>query len=186
VSREIMSINVFISYPAKYENEAGALADCLGRVGISCYSFLHIPPCPGIDFPAEIRANIQLAHFLVVLWGKNAAESDWVRDEFQYANILGKIIIPVLIDNSPLPINLQHKQAVLAFNNPNGWILQVTDAIVAIVNFNYQQQQQIDYQNQQVQQKQQQERKNFLNNLVTGVLGIGVLLAIAAATSNEA
>lgn len=180
-----MSINVFISYPEVYEPAANALARAFQRTGINYYSFLHTPVPPGTDFSASIGRHIEAAHFLVLLWGAEAATS-WVKAEIQYAQQLGKSIIPVLVDDSALPNTLQLTQAIRAFRDPSGWVLQVSDAIMAIVNYiNYQQQ--IAYQNQQEQQRLQQEkeRKKFFNNLATGVVGVGALLAIAAAVNEN-
>lgn len=184
-----MSINVFISYPEVYEAGANALARSFNRAGINFYSFLHTPSLPGTDFPTNICFHIEAAHFIVLLWGAESS-TDWVNFETQYAQNFGKLIIPVLVDNSALPYSLQRNQAILAFRDPSGWVLQVNDAIISTVNYINCQQQISNQNQQQVQQEkqrlqQEKERENFFSNLVSGVVGIGVLLAIAAAVSDD-
>jgi len=54
----------------------------------------------------ELLANIGASHGLVLVWSKHAAQSPWVQSEWIAAANLGKPIVPVRLDKTPLPQSL--------------------------------------------------------------------------------
>jgi hypothetical protein len=63
----------------------------------------------------QVRARIQSASKLIVIWGTASANSQWVKYEIGLADVLGKPIIAVIPPKSDLialPANLQNVQVV--------------------------------------------------------------------------
>ena len=54
----------------------------------------------------ELLANIRASRGLVLVWSKHAAQSSWVQSEWIAAANLGKPIVPVRLDKTPLPQSL--------------------------------------------------------------------------------
>ena len=54
----------------------------------------------------ELLANIRASRGLVLVWSKHAAHSPWVQSEWIAAANLGKPIVPVRLDRTPLPQSL--------------------------------------------------------------------------------
>lgn len=54
----------------------------------------------------ELLANIRASRGLVLVWSKHAAQSPWVQSEWIAAANLGKPIVPVRLDKTPLPQSL--------------------------------------------------------------------------------
>ena len=123
-------INVFISYSREDQKHASGLVRSLQAGGINAYSYLHTPAPLGSDYPSVLASAIMRAHFVVVLWGENSKDSGWIQQEILYAQQQGKIVIPVLlVEDLVVPPNIARLQAVAAFDDPSGWILQVTQHI---------------------------------------------------------
>ena len=162
------SINVFISYPREDERSASALARALASSGMRFFSFRHTPTLPGADFTRDIEVHIRQAHIVALLWGQDANVSEWTRREIELAQRYRRPIIPVLLDEfTPLPESLSHTQAILAYDDPAGWILQFRD--FAFYTF-----------------QQIKEKKNRrLKTLAGGILTAGVMGALAALGNNE-
>ena len=57
---------------------------------------------PGDKWEAKIEQALIVATSVFVFWCKHAEQSDWVRKESEIAMRLGKRVIPVLLDNTPL------------------------------------------------------------------------------------
>ncbi len=51
----------------------------------------------------ELLSNIRASRALVLLWSKRAARSPWVQSEWIAAANLGKPIVPIRLDQTPLP-----------------------------------------------------------------------------------
>lgn len=118
-------MNVFISHAEEDTAQASALWRTLNEAGISPFSYKFNPPRPGTDFTQQIAAAIQRAHFIALLWGIDAATSQWVHREIAYASQCSKPIIPVVLSESlELPPTLSRTQAILAFKDPAGWTMQ--------------------------------------------------------------
>jgi hypothetical protein len=58
---------------------------------------------PGTPWREQIDAAIAQAERIFVFWCKHAAASDQVRREYELAVSLGRVVIPVLVDDTALP-----------------------------------------------------------------------------------
>ncbi|HVT16759.1 MAG TPA: toll/interleukin-1 receptor domain-containing protein [Thermoanaerobaculia bacterium] len=67
---------------------------------------------PGSNWQASIEAAIAQCDQLVVLVSEHSTKSQEVAAEWNLALELGKLIIPVLLDDTPLPFRLRAYQAV--------------------------------------------------------------------------
>lgn len=128
------TVNVFVSHSEEDKAAAGALMRTLPEAGARGYSFLFTPLPPGVDFPSFLQKKINDAQIVVVLFSRFAMNSQWIPQEVRIAIHSRKIIIPVLLENLPLPMELARLQAIRAFEDPSGWVLQVRNAIFLIKN----------------------------------------------------
>lgn len=67
---------------------------------------------PGKQWQADHNSRIRKASRLVLCWSKNASQSKWVDYEWRLARSVGTAIIPVLLDDTPLPHGLDGLNAV--------------------------------------------------------------------------
>ncbi|TVO51995.1 toll/interleukin-1 receptor domain-containing protein [Denitromonas halophila] len=72
--------------------------------------YLHTNP--GSVWSEEHRSAISKCYRLVLLWTANSANSNFVEKEWRYALDCGTPIIPVLLDQTPLPPELSSIHAV--------------------------------------------------------------------------
>ena len=178
----MLEVNVFISYSAEDEGYARGLKRALEEAGIMVFSFLHTPLIPGSNFPSEVARHIYYAHFVALIWGTNSALSPWIHQEIAFSQQNNKIIIPILLNEQiVLPSSLADTQAILAYNDPAGWILQVRDAIfLTIQNFQAQQQMQ---QMEELQKKK--KNKEMWKNVAGGLVVAGILGALFASDEDD-
>lgn len=66
----------------------------------------------GALWERELRSALRQISMLFVFWSKHAATSDWVRMEWRTAQRLGKVLIPVILDNTQLPDDLAAYQGI--------------------------------------------------------------------------
>jgi hypothetical protein len=67
---------------------------------------------PGEDWPPKLGAAIKDSRMVVLCWSANAAGSDWVKAEIKHSLLMGRQVLPWLLDNTPLPPMLQQKHGV--------------------------------------------------------------------------
>lgn len=104
---------VFISYSTKDKDIALRIHDKLEENGLLPWIDRN-KIAVGRDLTDTISKAIEACGFIVVLLSKESVKSDWVAQEValalekekDYADRLGNIIIPVLIDDCQLPDNL--------------------------------------------------------------------------------
>jgi len=72
--------------------------------------YLHTPP--GTDWSETHRNAIKKSYRLILLWSRNASESKPVEREWRWALECGTDVVPVLLDNTPLPQELASIHAV--------------------------------------------------------------------------
>jgi hypothetical protein len=72
--------------------------------------YLHTPP--GTDWDDTHRNAIKESYRLILLWSKNASESKPVEREWRWALECGTNIVPVLLDDTDLPLELASIHAV--------------------------------------------------------------------------
>lgn len=66
----------------------------------------HDSITPGEKWEEVLAQRLKSADTLVLFWSRNAQESEWVTTEWKTAARTGKRILPVLIDQTPLPAPL--------------------------------------------------------------------------------
>lgn len=67
---------------------------------------------PGTDWMREIEKAIEECKLMVVFWCAHSKESKWVRNEYLTAIKLDKGIVPVVLDNTPVPDELGKFQGI--------------------------------------------------------------------------
>ena len=78
----------------------------------------------------ELLANIRKSRSLVLVWSKAASESPWVQGEWIAAVTLGKPIVPICLDEAPLPQCLTNTLWQPAARGPlKGSIAEVARAV---------------------------------------------------------
>jgi hypothetical protein len=71
---------------------------------------------PGADWKTALEAGLNKAKAIFLFWSRNAAESMEVEREWRAALNGKKIVVPVLLDNTPLPVELRRYQWIDATN----------------------------------------------------------------------
>lgn len=96
--------DVFISYARANERAARRIAEALRSRGMEIWSDDQLPAHRA--YSEIIEQRLQQAKAVVVLWSKQAAQSQWVRAEADYARNAGKLVQAQLDDQlPPMPFN---------------------------------------------------------------------------------
>jgi hypothetical protein len=98
--------DVFISYAGEDKPKAELFAKALGQQGLSVWWDRDIPL--GKSYGQVIAQALDSAKWVVVLWSKKAAVSDWVKDEEEGKR--RRILVPALIQNVTPPIGFGQLQ----------------------------------------------------------------------------
>lgn len=99
-------MKVFISHSSKNRKDAARLADDLA--GRKIKTWLDRDELRGGDpLIDELQEALTSSTHLILLWSKPASESRYVSAEWQAAYDLGKVIIPCVLDQTPLPLFLR-------------------------------------------------------------------------------
>lgn len=101
--------DVFISYASADREVVAGLADALESSGLSVWWDRELSP--GQDFSAEIDRELNSAYCIVTAWSKNAAASQWVRDEATEAKNRG-VLFPISIDGAQPPLGFRQIQTM--------------------------------------------------------------------------
>jgi hypothetical protein len=100
-SQEAFKLRLFVSYAAEDQELVKLFTDALGRQ-LSHYVDVYVDfrsVLVGTNLIRDIFANgISRSHLIVAFWSKYAVESRWVRYEILLTRMLGKILIPVVMD----------------------------------------------------------------------------------------
>jgi hypothetical protein len=103
--------SLFVSYSHSDRDLVVALLKLQPDLWFAAFlDFLHTPR--GSHWEKQHQSMIVAADRVLVFWSAHAAKSRHVEEEWKYANNLGKSIIPVLIDRTPLPGGLDALHAV--------------------------------------------------------------------------
>lgn len=105
VPQNTPSARIFIAYSRKQRDIAKALSEFLGRNGKPHFWDAKIHA--GATWRQTIQKALEDCTHLIVVWTKEASESDEVEREVSYALAKGKVIIPILSRDIPeLPYHL--------------------------------------------------------------------------------
>jgi len=70
----------------------------------------------GDNLPVEISEALSWCNVLLLVWSKSSSQSNWVKLEWTNAVALDKRIVPLLLDDTPLPSILSHKTYISSKN----------------------------------------------------------------------
>jgi DNA-binding CsgD family transcriptional regulator len=101
-------VDVFISYAHEDADRVVPLVSMLEGQGFSVWWDRHI--APGDNFENQIEGKIEECSSVILALTRGATDSAWVRAEAAAAQDLGKVI-PVLLDDVPIPLSLRAVQA---------------------------------------------------------------------------
>ncbi|MCB9787647.1 MAG: toll/interleukin-1 receptor domain-containing protein [Deltaproteobacteria bacterium] len=102
---------VFCSYARADAATVASAVKVVRAVSVSVFMDVDTIP-PGAKWRKEITAGIWEAKRVLVFWSRSAADSEWVRQEWELAHRWNKIIVPVLLDDTPLPEILSEYNAI--------------------------------------------------------------------------
>jgi hypothetical protein len=126
--------DVFLSYASEDRERARAFALALEERGWSVWWDRKIPA--GQMFDQVIERELETAKSVVVLWSQASIASEWVKNEATVATQRG-VMVPVLIDRVPLPLEFRRKQTadLVEWNNDaaHPGFQAVCDALAGIV-----------------------------------------------------
>jgi hypothetical protein len=106
-----MNPGVFLSYSRDDFKTARLVQTLLEKQGFTVWLDQE-SIYAGENWPKAIGEGIASQTVLMLLWSKYAADSHFVEFEWNTALALKKKIIPVLLDNTPLPVSLQAIRAI--------------------------------------------------------------------------
>lgn len=66
----------------------------------------------GMDWRNQVEKAIGQAERVLLFWSEQAARSRWVLMEVQLARRMERIIVPVILDATPMPAKLRHIHAI--------------------------------------------------------------------------
>lgn len=100
--------DVFISYAREDREAAQRLAAALEALGWSVWWDREIPV--GHSFDQVIEQQLEAAKSVVVLWSKDSAASEWVKNEAAFAAEKGVLIPAVLSGKARPPLEFRRRQ----------------------------------------------------------------------------
>ncbi len=98
---------IFLSYAADDREKAQRLVTALESAGIDVWWDQRI--AGGARYETEIEKALNASDLVIVGWSDAGNQSDWVKDEAEYARGLGKLF-PVSFDGSMPPIGFRQYQ----------------------------------------------------------------------------
>ncbi|HEU4454764.1 MAG TPA: toll/interleukin-1 receptor domain-containing protein [Longimicrobium sp.] len=106
-----MEFRVFISYSRKDLHLIEPVVDLLRATRDMVFHDVDTIR-PGKRWRAELDEALVDTNLLVVFWCRHAAGSKYVREEYEAAMAKGKDVLPLLIDDTPLPPSLADFQFI--------------------------------------------------------------------------
>ena len=100
--------NVFISYARGDRERIQPLVAALEADGLSVWWDPAL--VPGRRFREMIAHELSSADSVIVVWTRQALESDWVQDEAEEARVRG-VLIPVILEPVKAPAGFRQVQA---------------------------------------------------------------------------
>lgn len=134
---------LFISYSRKDSEIAEHHAYVWRAAGQNAFLDEHSLQ-PGEDYKQQIADTIQKADRLMLFWSKSAAMSSHVAEEWRLALATPSCkIVPLLIDDTPLPTELQHLHGVASLGRMfrlarsrdrfGVWLKRLTQAVILLM-----------------------------------------------------
>lgn len=95
-------LNIFLSYSTKDLPTAQAVANRLRAEGYLVY-LADETMRYGASISSELDAQIKACDVFIVLWSRNAKQSEWVSSEVGIAKAANREILPVILEEGLLP-----------------------------------------------------------------------------------
>jgi TIR domain len=136
-----MPVPIFVSYSRQ---DAGLVKPVVGLLrATKDLVFQDVDSVmPGMRWRPQVDEALRVAHLIVLFWCYHSSRSAEVRKEYELALSTGKDVLPVLLDATPLPRELNEYQWVdfrefvgLGHRFLKRWIAIVAAASVAMVGF---------------------------------------------------
>ena len=102
-----MKYDVFFCYNNRDTEIANVIDDYLRDAGISTFFYAN-QTLPGINFENALVNIINSSRSVIFLCTQNSIQSNWVKNELVYAINSGKTIIPVIVDHTKLPADIDY------------------------------------------------------------------------------
>jgi predicted ATPase len=109
-----MSAKLFISYGHQDKSVAKQVAEALSRSGYAVFWDAKIPP--GMTFDTYIFQELERSDAVIVLWSKASVDSDYVKEEAEYAKT-NSVLVPLSIDGTCPPFGFARIQSI----DMSGW-----------------------------------------------------------------
>ena len=106
---ERKQVTLFLSYSRADKERAQRLADALTGAGYTLWWDALIEG--GAQFDSSIRAALDAADAVIVLWSRNSIDSDWVRDEAALGRDRRRLV-PLSLDGSVPPLGFRQYQTL--------------------------------------------------------------------------
>lgn len=108
-----MGAQIFVSYSRTDSARVAAHVAMLRAGGASLFMDTRSLE-PGDMWEKVIQERLKASERVIVFWSKAAAKSSWVKREYEQAIALGIRVVPVRLDDTPLPRALASRQALQA------------------------------------------------------------------------
>lgn len=129
-----MQYKIFVSYSTHDIDQVELLRQQLSGTPISVFVAEHSVK-PSENLAGKISKSIEDCDLFVVLWSKNAKDSDWVSQEIGRAGALNKTILPlVLTEGLSLPGFLSTTKYLPVYKNPSNALVKAREFIVESYN----------------------------------------------------
>lgn len=129
-----MEFNVFISYSTQDLQQVKALEKQLSNTPINVFVAEH-SILPSEELTSEISGAIKACDLFIVLWSKNAKDSDWVSQEIGKATALNKKILPLVLDQDlSLPGFVSGLKYLSVAKDPENSLCEATR--IALIEYN--------------------------------------------------
>ncbi len=124
-----MQYKIFVSYSTHDIEHVELLNQQLKGTSIEVFIAEHSIK-PSEDLRKEISEAIEECDLFVVLWSKNAQDSEWVSQEIGRAGALKKAILPlVLTEGISLPGFISNLKYLPVFDNPEKAVIKAKEFI---------------------------------------------------------
>lgn len=129
-----MAFKLFVSYSTRDLTEVEQLRLQLKDTPIEVFVAEHSIE-PSQELAPTIAKAIEDCDLFVLLWSKNAKDSDWVLQEIGRAHTLKKTILPLLLtDGMSLPGFIQGIKYLSVFQDPSGSLVKARALILDAFN----------------------------------------------------
>ena len=123
---------IFISYSHEdseiAENLATRLIDAGDKVWLDKWELMV-----GDSILIKISKEIETSDFLIVLLSEKSVSSKWVEEELAQASVIlaerGAFILPVLLEDCPIPLILRHRKYANWKDDPDEAFLEITKTL---------------------------------------------------------